>query len=385
MNKFAARKDGKNSKIFVVGFMFFPLFGIISLIAGGLNSEMTIPAVISILFGAIIITYILIRKSAAGFLYAIDDEGILLKRGRKKRVIPFKDIYAAGRIKGEKLQKLMSILAKPMAEAQKQMNVKKWWKNAKIYGDITKWVSVVITETETRSGSPLDITQYQLNLEGEVVTLKLKNGELILLTPKQTAEFVSAIVDQNIRTLTDDECIGSVPVPDLTNTPSEDSSAGRRLRIGSLITALVIIVAILTWFFTIGPGTKESEVVDTSEENAEEVEEPLFNGEWEDASKYIFVMRADHPDADLEILKNQRASMPVLALIAESMAVDYKKNHPDTVSSPDIDRILTLLNFESIVRLFEKRTVESGFEIHIYLINGENLRESFNGIAGASD
>lgn len=249
MKRFSPRKGGGNAGIFVAGFSMFPAMGFVALTQVGFNDKMTAPAIVTILFGLAVIIYILLRNAAIGFGYGIGDEYLYLKRGKHKREIALSDIESAGILEDTGLQIFLSRLAAPIAESQMQLDIRKWWQNSKVYGDIARWVSVVITETETRAGGPLSITKYQLNLSGKVVSLKLKNGELLLVTPARTDKYLDELSARGIPELSGNESLNSIPKPDLNSTPREDAEKGRRRRVILIIPAVLAIVLTAAYLF----------------------------------------------------------------------------------------------------------------------------------------
>ena len=382
MKKYRPRKGGGNAGIFAAGFSLFPAMGIVAIAQVGMQHEMTVPAIISIIFGLAVITYILLRNAALGFLYGLDKDYIYLKRNRLTRDIAVSDIAAAGLLDDPDLQIFMTKLAAPIAESKMQLNLKKWWQNSKIYGDIVKWVSVVITETETRAGGPLSITSYKLNLNGRVAAIKLKNGELLLITPLKIDRFIEELTGFGIAGLTPRECIDSIPRPDLSSPPEKEAAEGRRRRIILIIIGLFIIAAALLWTFIF--NTEEA-FPPEQEQSGEEPGSPapaaelLTVGMWEDDQSFLFLIRADHPEAldRTQLAAGEHAPQRIIALAARQMIKEYLIENPEIKERPDAEELENTLRFTADTRLIERKMADYGVEIHIYRVYSDELRTDF--------
>lgn len=376
---FKPRKGGQHTLIFILGFLFFPVFGILMIINSGEPGTL-IGGIVVCLGGGAALVYIVIRSTASGFKYGSGSSDILLKRGRAVRHIPLTEIAAAGVLKGAELKEFLGVLSRPIAEAQLDMNLGRWWESSKIYGEITRWVSAAITETETRSGGPLSITAYTINLEGPAVFLRLKNKEILLITPGSPDEFTQRLYSASVNQIKPGECISSIPAPVLKKGAQKAVGRGRKIRIISLITFCVIASGVLVWFFNFGPGIENKvEQADTSSVNIENTEEQLnAAGYWENDSLFILVLRADKAVSSSNTEPGQIAAPEINRFAAEAIDTEFQSRTETEKSS--LDEIESYLNFNAVIRFRKSMTNDKGDEFYIFHVSNDELNagiESF--------
>ncbi|HAK44836.1 MAG TPA: hypothetical protein DCO79_02795 [Spirochaeta sp.] len=197
---------------------------------------------------------------------------------------------------GADLANYLGILAARIAESKMQMDLRRWWENSKVYGEIILWVSVVITETEKISGGPLSITKYTLNMEGPVIIIHLKNGEVLMLTPEQAEDFAELLKSRGAADIDASYCIASIPLPSSSFDREGNIKKGRRRRIISLVMFFVIAGAVLGWFFLTGPGSEgyvpKAAAVETEAEELEQTIVPQTFGAWDSDKLFVFVVPA---------------------------------------------------------------------------------------------
>ena len=370
---FKPRRGGRHTLIFVLGFLFFPVFGIVMMISSSEPGTL-IGGIVMILGGGGAVVYILLRSMASGFSYGTGSSDILLKRGRAVRHIPFTEIAATAVLDGGELSAFLGALSRPVAEAQMQMNLRRWWENSKVYGEITRWISVAITETETRSGGPLSISAYTINLEGPVVFLLLKNGEVLLVSPESPGEFAEGLYRAGVNEVEPGECALSIPSPVLKGGDKKAASQGRRMRIFSLVSFFIIAAAVLTWFFTAGPGiVKEAQQPDTGNADIAHVEERIdAAGYWENDSLFILVLRADIIAPVEDIKPGQRAAPEIDRFAAEAIDTEYQSRSGKSESR--LDEIDSYIQFNAVIRFQKNMFNEAGEEFYVYNVEADELK-----------
>lgn len=366
---FKPASGSQHTLIFVLGFLLFPIMGIIAFLTSADYEERMLGIVI-FLFGALSILYILIRASAKGFKYGIGKD-LMLQRGSKRRFIACNDIAGVTGMDEPELSRFMKVLALPIAEAKKQMSIGRWWENSKVYGEITLWVSVVITESEKISGGPLSITSYTLNIKGPVVILKLINGELLMLTPRQTDAFVAELRSRGVGSIDPADCINSIPSPERNFDREGNKKRGMRRRIMSIVMFFVIAGGVLSWFFTLGPGSEGWEP--DTETEVEQTSVIRAAGAWDSDELFILAVRVEGLDLSYELQEGMSAGAGIEPFAAEAMAADCEKQTGRVITEEMLESMQTLIHAFTRIEYMGIVSNNTGDKFYAFDIYGSGL------------
>lgn len=185
---FTPLRGGKNLGIFLVGFSFFPIFGIVAIIMGSVPEGLAI-----IGFGLLIFAYMIQRYLGFGRKYGISEDRIWLKTGRKSLSLTKADIKSVTVLDQEALDAFIGEYSRKILSSKREYNISRWYRSSKRYNELVRYVSVVITEKETREGGPTNITKYTIHIDGPAVLIKSKDGESYLITPENPSLFAESI------------------------------------------------------------------------------------------------------------------------------------------------------------------------------------------------
>ena len=185
---FTPRRGGKNLGIIIAGMSFFPIFGIVAIVMGSVPEGLAI-----IGFGLLIFAYMIQRYLGLGRKYGINEEGVWLKTGRKSLLLVNADIKSVTVLDQEALDAFIGEYSREILSSQGDYNISRWYRSSKRYNELVRYVSVVITEEETREGGPTNITKYTIHIDGPAVLIKSKNGESYLTTPENPSLFAENI------------------------------------------------------------------------------------------------------------------------------------------------------------------------------------------------
>ena len=191
---YAPRKGFRQTWLFLVVFALFPVLGVFSLLSG-----QTAVGMAALVFG--FFCYILILGGAAawGCRYGIGERTILLKRTTSKRILRLDEISSISRLSPEQAGTFMNELQHPAIEAERSLNFSEWYKAGKQWGEVSRYVSVPQVSSITSRGSRRNITSARVLPVGELLLLRLKSREGLLISPRNPENFLQDLRNKGLR------------------------------------------------------------------------------------------------------------------------------------------------------------------------------------------
>lgn len=143
----------------------------------------------SILF--LIISFILYLQSYAWYTsYEIIDGKLKIRGVYKKGIINLEDIAEVKSVSEKEADSIIKIPLEKAAECVSRGDIKGWYNNNKNYSEITNFSTVQIVQSYSGSETP-NVQEYQGSIIGSrLVSLRLTNGKIFLLSPDDPEYFV---------------------------------------------------------------------------------------------------------------------------------------------------------------------------------------------------
>ena len=392
---FKARRGGKNAGIFFAAFSFFPIMGVIAIVAMGAF----FPGILVVGFGVLILGYMLFRHLALGWKYGVGKKGILLKAHSTVRELSFDELESVSVSDKETLQDFLKLYSREILSSTRSMNLKKWYRSSKQLGELTRFASVVVTESQGGRGGPMGTTSMNVYLEGQAVILKTKSNEYFLVTPEDCEGFSARVRDGGVEEAPVDGYHPLGIVDDLELSTSSDSGyAGnqKRIRVMSLITFTLIVGAFMTWFFLSGPGdpdfvaegTNASQTVAEIDREAANETHPLisqgFMGFWNDDSNFVLSVSVETIEelysagaarAGYEAFREGEVVMALRYIAADAMYNDFVDTTERVSAEFDREVLAGYLFVNSIIKYVNKLEHESGI-IEVFSVTGNSLKKN---------
>jgi hypothetical protein len=391
---FKVRRGGKNVGIFFAAFSFFPIMGVIAIVAMGT----VFPGILVVGFGILILGYMLFRHLALGWKYGVGIEGVLLKAHSTVRELSFDELESISVPDKETLEKFLELYSRAILSSTRSMNLKKWHKSSKQLGELTRFASVVVTETQGGRSGPMGITSMNVYLEGQTVILKTKSNEYFLVTPENCEGFSARVRDGGVEEAPVDGYHPGI-VDDLElNTSAASGNAGnqKRIRVMSLITFTLIVGAFLTWFFLSRPGDPDFTTGGTdASQTAAEIDGEVahetppmisqgFMGFWKDDSNFVLsvsiqtieeLYSGGSTQAGYEVFREGEVVMALRFIAADAMYTDFVDTTEKVPVDFDRESLANYLFSNSSISYLNKLEHESGV-FEVFSVTGNSLKKN---------
>ncbi len=125
--------------------------------------------------------------------YGISEDGVRLKTGRKSLLLAKADIESISVLDQEALDAFIEDYSREILSSKGDMNISRWYRSSQRYKNLVRYVSVVITEEETRKGGPMNVTNHTIHIDGPAVLIKTHDGESCLITPENPSLFADRL------------------------------------------------------------------------------------------------------------------------------------------------------------------------------------------------
>jgi hypothetical protein len=181
------------SRPFLIVFGIFILAGIPLLVLGMIG-----PGLGFIGMGLFFYALLIPQAAAVGRKYGIGPDGLRLKSASKVLDTPFGEIEYAVLLTKTESRSFMEKLYQSAVEAERQLDMRRWFKSNLRTAEVVRYLSVSVTGTDMRKGHSTNITSYSVNPDAELLLLKLVSGKVFLISPKGIREFYTDLIQKGI-------------------------------------------------------------------------------------------------------------------------------------------------------------------------------------------
>jgi hypothetical protein len=384
---FQNRKGGNNVGIFLAGFSMFPIMGIIMMVTGN-----TLPGVLVLGFGLLIMGYMIFRSLALGWKYGIGEQGILLKASSSIRTIPFKELESVSVLEQDELDNFLHHYSHNILSSLRSINIKKWYQSSKTMSDVTRFVSVVVTETQSGRSGPMAVRNLKVEIPGPAVILKTVDNKYFLITPADAHSYVARVRAAGV----DSAPIGryfpsNLPKGDTQELASQKGTSSLLKKV-MIINAIVIIAAaagFFVWFVLSGQesisGKQNAPGYGEATEKGDLVEASISDakGVWENESLFFLVVPLQtvidllQPGASVDEYVPFRDGEMVLSmnsLAVDGMVYSYKEEYGKEPKEFDRKTLADYLFANSEIKYSERLVLENR-EYEVFSVYADTLNE----------
>ncbi len=172
----------------MAGFGIFIPIGIIIYFLSGDSQAFIMSA-----FGIVPAVYLLYRVLSPGSEYSVGRDGVFLRNGSYKRLIPLSEVRGAAVLSEEQARDILSKYMFPSVESERERDIKQWYKSNKAYGCFTGFCTVPIVQEHVSAGNEINIVKFGTKVTGQFVIIKLVSGEEFLISPEDCSGFYEAL------------------------------------------------------------------------------------------------------------------------------------------------------------------------------------------------
>lgn len=296
---FRPQRSAKNVIIFLITFGLFAAGGLVLYlftrqIAGLIMGGLCVLALIGMTF----------KILAAGTRYGIGINRILIKNLYQRITINARDISSVSLLSREEVIQFFNKSYWPVVEAEKEMNIARWYRASKYYGMLTRFVSVPVVNSVTRSGAKSNITGFNTRVTGPAVLIQTSSHGFVFITPQDPEQYITRLRGIGVREVRPGEFMEKDLSGDGNRKMGIFSTPGG-LRAYSLISFLLLTAGILAFFLflqessRVPEGNTELYEAEIPVLNNEEIN--FMNGRWENDSLFYFVVK----DSELEDIEKE--------------------------------------------------------------------------------
>ena len=189
------RRGFRQTALFLAVFSVFPAGGT-ALLAAGLAA----PGAVLLALGLGFYALILSQAAATGRRYGIGEDTVILKRPASEKVIRFDELESAAILNRLESRRFLEELYSTSVESERSLDLGSWLRSNRRTADITAYLSVPVTGTETRSGHSTNITSHSVKTSSEMLLLRTV-GQLLLISPDDTAGFHRSLLEKGVSDL----------------------------------------------------------------------------------------------------------------------------------------------------------------------------------------
>ena len=140
-------------------------------------------------FGLLPFLYMLCRVLARGSGYSVGPEGVSLKHGRSKRLIPLSEIRGAAVLSEGQTRAVLKQYMAPAINGERAWDMQDYLSASRIYNYFTMFSTIPIVQETTARGTSRNIVKFGTKVKGRFVILKLAAGEEFLISPEDCTGF----------------------------------------------------------------------------------------------------------------------------------------------------------------------------------------------------
>ena len=185
---FGPRRSFRRIWIIVAGFGVFLPLGVVLFVATGDKA-----ALFAVAFGLLPFLCMLLWVLARGAEYSIRPDGVFLKHGRSRRLVPLSEIRRAAVLSEAQARDIVKRYMAPAVDAQRQRDTEDYLATSRIINSFTVYCTVPIVQEMTSVGPERSIVKFGTKVGGRFVLLKLTTGEEFLLSPEDCEGFFAGL------------------------------------------------------------------------------------------------------------------------------------------------------------------------------------------------
>lgn len=185
---FTPRRSFRRIWMMIAGFGIFIPIGLVIYFTTGETEGLIFSG-----FGLLPVLYLVYRVLAPGSCYSISQEGVLLKHGRLKRLIPLDEIRGAAVVSADQAEKMLHRYMEPGIVAERAWDMKGSVEANKAFLFFTQFCTVPIVQESSSRGRERNIVRFGARMAGSFVILKLVSKEEYLISPVECEQFFTAL------------------------------------------------------------------------------------------------------------------------------------------------------------------------------------------------
>ena len=258
---------------------------------------LTGPALAVMGMGIVFMLLILPGAAAWGMSYGISTNALILKRPQAGKRLYFNDIESIFMLSKEQARSFMEELYYDAVESERRMDMGGWLRSNRRAGEVTRYLSIPVTGTETRRGNTTNITSFSVRPDSRLILIREASGGKLLISPKKITELYTELVRAGLRTIPPEKGEGRIPTDEL----KANRKIGAGIRVFSAVVFVVILAAV--GYFVIYPSmTSEADRVITAENETvpeQQSEIPGVMAAWVNEDTYLFgVLKEELPEME---------------------------------------------------------------------------------------
>ncbi len=304
---FRPRRSAKNVIIFLLAFSLFAAGGLIIYLLSGY-----LAGIIIAVLGFLALIGMAFKILAFSIRYGIGINSIFISNFFQKITINVRDITSVSLLSRDEVIQFFNKSYWPVVEAEREMNIARWYRASKYYGLLTRFVSVPVVNSVTGSGTKSNIRSFGTSVIGQAVLIQTVSHGFIFITPADPEQYVTRLRGLGIREVR--------PADFMEQEFSGEGMKKMRLmatpgglKAYSLISFLMLTAGIFAFFFYLQPA----ENPETTRPDSSYYGEPVFsneqityiNGRWENDSVFYFVAK------DTELGEMEREGVITMGMI----------------------------------------------------------------------